>query len=235
MRYDKGSFIVIPNKECLDGIFSHLQVVYMWICSYADEKGVCFPSRTTIARNSGCSVKTVDRAIEGLVECGFLKKLKRVENGKNLTNIYQIMLLENGGRDSQSLGSVRESPGVGTHSRTELNPVLTESTEDISAAREVVITEEEENPKSKRMNTAKYPHHKEIFALWGKVPLAWTNNNTQKQAAENLYAERTIEEIQDAIKWYADLKHLDRCYDVSTPYDLDSKWAKFEKFVEKNS
>lgn len=229
MRYEKGSFIVIPNKECLDGVFSHLQVVYMWICSYADERGVCFPSRTTIARNSGCSVKTVDRAIEGLVECGFLKKLKRVENGKNLTNVYQIMLLENGGRDSQSLGSVRESLGVGTESRTELNPVLTKSTEDISADAQVVYEVEEEKPT--KVSKAKYPHSKEVFALFGKYPLSWERDTTQLVSAEALYNERGVEEIKNALYWFKDVGHKEFCPQVSTPRKLDTKWEDFEKFV----
>lgn len=103
----------------------------------------------------------------------------------------------------------------------------------VSAAREEPYETEEENAKPK--SKPKYPNAKQVFALWGKYPKNWELNTTQLRAAENLFEERTLEDIESAIKWYADLKHLDRCYDVSTPYDLDSKWDKWEQFIEKNT
>lgn len=88
----------------------------------------------------------------------------------------------------------------------------------------------EERPK--RESKAKYPHSKEVFSLWGKYPANWNMNTTQCRAAENLYTERGVEEVANALKWYDDLKGKDFCPKIHTPYDLDSKWAKLEDFVE---
>ncbi len=84
----------------------------------------------------------------------------------------------------------------------------------------------------KRESKAKYPHTKEVFRLWGKYPRNWEMNTTQCRAAENLYTERGVEEVENALKWYEELKHKDFCPKIHTPYDLDSKWAKLEDFVE---
>lgn len=230
MKYSKGSFIVVPNKEVLDGVFTNLQVVFMWLCSYADEDGICFPSRATLARNTGCSVKTIDRAIESLCEAGLLKKTTRSSGGKNLTNLYQIMLLDRSG-DSQSLRGVRESLGVASESRTELNPVLTQST--YSSANAEIRVSEDVIPRKE--STAKYPHALEVFALWGAYPKNWTSlkNSVQREAAENLYEEQGIEEIKAALEYIEKHKSEDFFPQIATPHDLDSKWAKLAAFYDK--
>lgn len=89
----------------------------------------------------------------------------------------------------------------------------------------------EESPA--KVSKAKYPHSKEVFALWGSYPKNWLLNTTQLRAAENLYEEQGIEEIQNALKWYEDVKNRDFCPKILSPYDLDSKWAKLEDFIEK--
>lgn len=105
------------------------------------------------------------------------------------------------------------------------------SSASISAPREEVF-EEDENAKPKReKKDTSYLQVYELF--YKKWPAAWRSDKTQIQAAKNLLEERGLEEVKNALKWYADLKHLDFCPDVSTPWGLDSKWIKFEKFVEK--
>jgi len=87
--------------------------------------------------------------------------------------------------------------------------------------------------KPKRESRAKYPNSKKVFSLWGKYPRNWEMNSTQCRAAENLFSERGIEEIENALKWYAKVREKEFCPRIDTPYDLDSKWAKLETFVEK--
>lgn len=101
-QYEPGSFITIPNKEYLTKLTSTEIVVYMWICSYANSQGTCYPSRVTIAKKinsteskSGhLTTKTVDRAIKTLTRRGFLQVTgRRTTKGKNTSNVYQLMLL----------------------------------------------------------------------------------------------------------------------------------------------
>lgn len=129
MKYAKGSFVQVPNIAHIASKEAYVQTVYLWICVHADEGGLCFPSRSTLATKAGCSVKSVDRAIEILCETGLLKKTTRKNEEKNLTNLYQIMLVEGLGSVSQSLGGVSETLGVATEGRTELYPIRTIVTE----------------------------------------------------------------------------------------------------------
>lgn len=99
--------------------------------------------------------------------------------------------------------------------------------------REERVSSEESERKPK--DPPKYPHAKEVFALWPSVPLNWPRNSTQLQAAENLYEEQGIEEIQNALSWYERLKGIEFCPQINTPHDLDTKWLKLEVFVEKHS
>lgn len=93
-KYEKGTFVVVPNKNVLKGLSPNLQIIFFWVCSFADENGVCWPSRSTIAKNSGIGKQTVDKHIKNLVELGFLTKEKRKDGAKNMTNVYQIMVID---------------------------------------------------------------------------------------------------------------------------------------------
>lgn len=85
----------------------------------------------------------------------------------------------------------------------------------------------------RKPNTRKYPHSKEVFSLWGSYPKNWGTNTTQLRAAENLYADKGIEEIKNALEWYKLLKKKEFCPSIDSPYDLDSKWEKLERIVNK--
>ena len=88
VKYKKGTFLVIPNKQELIGMKSSEQVVFFWICSFANENGLCFPSKKKLAEYSGISPRNVFNALEALIEKGLLKKKTR----DHQSNEYQIML-----------------------------------------------------------------------------------------------------------------------------------------------
>jgi len=119
-----------PEVEALD------VAVYVAIKRHADQHGEAHPSRQTIARLAKCSTKTVDRAVERLVDINALEKhARRLPSGDPTSNLYVIHEAPptEGGRDSQSLGRDSQSPGVGTDSRTELEPLELEGALDLSA------------------------------------------------------------------------------------------------------
>ncbi len=96
MKYKKGTFTIVPNLQHLEGKPPELQTVFLWICSYANDDGRCFPSRSALAKKAGMSIRTVDKYIEQLVELGLLTKTIRLKKGtiENTSNLYQIMLLD---------------------------------------------------------------------------------------------------------------------------------------------
>lgn len=96
MQYKKGSFIVIPNKQYLKGRPSEMQSIYFWLCEHANEDGICFPTRKTISKEAGVSLKYVDKSIKSLVKESFISKITRKkENSKeNISNLYQILIID---------------------------------------------------------------------------------------------------------------------------------------------
>ena len=94
--YEKGTFNTVPNKNHLKGKPAEMQTIYFWIVDHADKNGSCFPSRTTLAEESGCNIKTVDKYIKQLILDGFITKTqrKKVDSNKHASNIYQLLNME---------------------------------------------------------------------------------------------------------------------------------------------
>lgn len=93
-RYEKGTFTVVPNVDRLSDLSPKAQALFVWLCFYADSDGICFPSRRILAEKIGINkVASVDKYIKELHDNVFVSILKRKdEDGRNLTNIYQILL-----------------------------------------------------------------------------------------------------------------------------------------------
>ncbi len=134
MKYEKGSFLVVPNKERMKGKHPLLQAVYIRVCSFANDEGICFPSYQKIWECAWCDRRTVIRKVKELLEMGVLKKTKRRKNEKQTSNEYQIMIREKQS-DSQTLVSTWHYPSVTQSLRgsvtqsPELNIILTEPIE----------------------------------------------------------------------------------------------------------
>lgn len=96
MKYKKGTFVVIPNINILRGKSPEYLSVFFWLCSYANESGVCFPSRKRLAEDCGLTDRTIDKYLELLIEDSILEKKLRKKRGtkENITNLYQILLKE---------------------------------------------------------------------------------------------------------------------------------------------
>jgi hypothetical protein len=96
MKYTKGTFNTVPNKNHLRGKPAEMQSIYFWIVDHADENGECFPSRDTLANESGCNIKTVDKYIKLLIEQKFITKTQRKKknSNKHASNIYQLLLID---------------------------------------------------------------------------------------------------------------------------------------------
>lgn len=78
----------------------------------------------------------------------------------------------------------------------------------------------------KRPSSAKFPHAKDIMQLFPGYVLSWIQYKQFCVAAESLFAERGMDDVREAMKYY--LKHQDESFipSIFTPIDLDSKWDK---------
>lgn len=92
MKYKKGTFVVVPNMNYLSGKPTGYQALFMWLCKYADENGICYPSKKKLAENLGCDIRTISRYINQMVKDETITKTKRRKEGDvtNKSNLYQI-------------------------------------------------------------------------------------------------------------------------------------------------
>ena len=88
------------------------KVIYVVLCGFADSEGKCYPSRSTIAKRAGCSVKSVDRAIKDLESIKAIRVYREKKaDGSNKVNQYFLNRFE--GRDiSVATGRETVSPTV---------------------------------------------------------------------------------------------------------------------------
>jgi hypothetical protein len=131
MKYKKGSFITVPNREQLEGIPATAQCLFMWLCYHANQDGKCFPSRKRLAELCCVSIDMIDKMVKILEEKTLLLKTKRKKKGKNEnhTNIYEILI--GGVADTNGYLADHNGEGLADHNGSELNPLsLTQSTEE---------------------------------------------------------------------------------------------------------
>ena len=130
MKYRKGEYILVPNKESMRGLPTPTQLVWMWLCSYADGYGQCWPSRTRLAKDTCLSVKTIDRHLKRLELLGWVEKTKRWENDKQKSNLYQLNLVPSA---KEKQGGLKVAPtkrgGTQVPYRGDTNDILTKPIE----------------------------------------------------------------------------------------------------------
>lgn len=89
----------------------------------------------------------------------------------------------------------------------------------------------------KKPNTRKYPNAPAVRKLFqeilGRSEANWRINKNQLQACENLYTERGMEKIKNALEFYQENKDQEFCPVIDSPCDLDSKYAKLSRFKTK--
>ena len=107
MKYKKGTFTTVPNLNYLNGKPSVQQAIFFWLCVHSDDEGICYPSRQTLAKESGCEIRTVDKYIKQLIIDNVLIKTIRhkPKSKENTSNLYQIMIVD---RELESLPSESE-------------------------------------------------------------------------------------------------------------------------------
>ena len=84
---------MVHSKYRLMEIDAIGQSVFMWLCSHADETGLCWPSISTLAKLCRVCPNTVKDRIRKLEQIGLLQKTPRKKDNskENDTNLYQVI------------------------------------------------------------------------------------------------------------------------------------------------
>lgn len=223
MKYEKGSFITVPNKHILAGTDATAQAAYLWVCSFANEEGQCWPSRSKLSELLGCSLPSVDKAINKLCELGILsKEVRPIGGNRNLPNLYQIILIQGGeGQYDLPSGAIQ----VATLSQgglQELNPILTKSTQHGAEAPIEVVVE----------RTKPDTSYRQVFKVFSTSPKGWMMHAPQIKAAKRLLADRGLDQIYKAMEFYREHEGEPYMVEIHTPFDLEAKWPRLFKKKE---
>jgi hypothetical protein len=231
MKYKKGEFTTVPNTRSLSKLSATAQALFLWVCIYADDDGQCYPSRAILAQNLNCAVRTIDQYLKELCDFGFIEKNHRFYGNEKTTNLYQIVLVV-GQKTALPSAENSTTPSAESAHRTKsilTKPILSEQ----SSQKYEIVPDVEEKPRKVKSTEAL-----EVFAIFGEVtgknPLNWRTNKTQRQSAENLFQERGLEQVRQALEFHRETKDEHFCPTIHTPYDLDSKWSKLFEFKKKH-
>jgi len=125
-------FSIVP-ESVLDAEISDRAVrIYAILARYADsETGKCFPSRETLAKRARCHWRSIDRAIQELIEIGAIEKHHRKDGDSYQSNLYvvrRVLTGQSGGTDTGVTGVLTpQSPPTDTGGNltrtTELEPL----------------------------------------------------------------------------------------------------------------
>lgn len=147
IKYEKGTFITVPNINNMDGKPSEMQSIFIWLCKYANDEGTCFPARRTLAKRAGCSLASVDKYLKQLEDDGFIKKTTRSTNINGQTsNLYQLQIID-GGVSKTILGYIENDtpPSIKNETLTKSNINSIHLTKDTDLQSDDVIRENNTN------------------------------------------------------------------------------------------
>lgn len=88
-KLQPAPFAVIP-EWVMDCTTPTEERVYLYLVRYANAERVCWPSHATLAQRTRFSVRTVQRAIKGLVAKGCLSVSPRVDADGQTSNLYIV-------------------------------------------------------------------------------------------------------------------------------------------------
>lgn len=91
VRRDTGKFSIVYEWLLDAEISDRAKVLYGVLGRYADDSGYAFPGRKKIAERMRCSLSSLDRALDELVEIGALKVEQRFRDGAQVSNGYVLV------------------------------------------------------------------------------------------------------------------------------------------------
>jgi hypothetical protein len=146
IKSQRPRFEMLPHW-LLDKASSREIHLYILLKRYAGEDQKCYPSRTTLARQMGATVKTVTRLIEGLVDHGAVTVTPRFdENGQQRSNLYWVRFYspeEEGGTLETPPGGVITDPPGGDMRDPRNKPTLKETQEKDTGQRVTALADKQ--------------------------------------------------------------------------------------------
>lgn len=98
---DQSGYAIIPRWLLYSTAVSpHAKLTYVTIQSHVNAHATAWPTRATIAEESGMSDSTVKRAIRELEDLGVIEvRRRKLPNGRQTSNVYRVLITLPGAGD----------------------------------------------------------------------------------------------------------------------------------------
>lgn len=211
------------------------QQIYYWSDKGGREDGWIYKTKEELEIETTLTRKQQDLARKKLETLGVLETKLMKANGAPTLH-YRIdaglvlKLLSDSPQRDYSISTKGTNP-LYTESTTNTSEQSSRISEDVDDDDTTLVACDdwgEELSAKKKKDTS----YRKVFVAMGgpNYPLAWNTNRTEIQAAKNLLAERGLQKVKEAVKWWRQHKDEQFCPDLSTPYSLDNKWDKALNF-----
>lgn len=98
----------VLNQDSIDN--SGARFVLLILANYADESGVCYPKRETIARKTSMTTRAVQNHLNWLIEHGYITSESRRYMGKQSSNLFRLKIFADFQSENFSAQSENSSP-----------------------------------------------------------------------------------------------------------------------------
>ena len=98
---DREGYAIIPRWLLYSSEVSpHAKLTYVTIQSHVNAHATAWPTRSTIAEESGMSDSTVKRAVGELERLGVIEvRRRKLPNGRQTSNVYRVLITRPGAVD----------------------------------------------------------------------------------------------------------------------------------------
>jgi len=248
-----GTFLLTPSKEKIRGLEPGSQVVFIWLCDYADRNtGQCYPSMKTLANDTGMSRKNVQRKLSDLEDMGLIEKEHRINNNEYNSNLYSIFIfsgtkdtprdnLSQGGGDNLSQPRDNLSQGGGdnlsqprenlTHRTNPHNQPSSEVTH--ITDKEKYKKESTESPPSSLSKKQAIDELIDNFQPLNPNAYVLHEDKIEREAMKRMFKKHGYEKMLNTIQVLERLPDDKYAPLVTTPLELEKKMGKVLAYIRR--
>lgn len=240
MNYEKGSFVVIPNKVQMRNLSLGARAVFVELCDMVNEYGNCYPSRKLLSERIKMSVDSADRYLDELEKAGFIVTTQRKNNeGDQTSNLYQVVNLP------LPLGTHAHTP-LGTHAHLTLPSINSTNLTEKNSVEEVVGEEKEFtrektdgegnllNPDKPKYPTKTTAAMRSVFDIFDDNPerKVWHMRIGERESAAVLFEMFGVEELKQRYTVIKKFRDDVNCPKIHRPSDMLKKMPNMEDYLK---
>lgn len=235
MIYEKWKFTIVPTWH-LAWLDTMSQVIFMWLCNFADKDWKCFPSIAKLLQVTWIKSKhTIIVKTNILLEKWLLSKtVSKKKDWSNNNNVYQLCIPDALGSATDALGVVQEMDTNYIHNNytntnvlgSEILPFNLDSETTNDTGRDNSALAKKVDPKD--IN--------KVLSVWNKYNAAVGYvNKGQRNSVEAMLWAYTVDEAIDYVNQAISVQWEQFAPSITTPYELRSKHIKLQQFLERRN